>query len=185
MSLGLANKRVVLVDLDLRRPALANVFNMANADGISDYLREEKEIEAIIKRTDINPNVFLIPSGPIAINPSELLLSNKIQELFTYLEGVFDCIIIDTPPVSFVTDAIILSPLCDATLYVLREGVTPKMLVQKLDNNTSTKSLKNVAIVFNGVKGSGINKYSTGYIYGHGYIDDKKSKQKQKKLVRY
>jgi len=182
LSLGLTNKKVVLIDLDMRRPALANIFNIANADGISQYLGEEKEIEEIIKRTDIHPNLFFIPSGPIAINPSELLLTNMLQDLFTYLEGMFDYIIIDTPPVSFVTDAIILSPLCDATLFVMREKVTPKVLVQKLDTNPAIKSLKNMAIVFNGVKGDGISKYTNGYTYGHGYIEGNKSKSKPERL---
>jgi capsular exopolysaccharide synthesis family protein len=176
MTLALANKKVVLVDLDLRRPTLGALLNVLQLEGISQYLKGEKEIESIIKRSGRNPNLFVIPSGPIVNNPSELLLSDKILALFSHLEGLFDYIIIDTPPVNPVTDACIVSPLCDATLYVIRQGVTPRMFVQKLDNFTRTNSLNNIAIVFNGVNGKGVEKY--GYKYGYTYIEEKKRLKK-------
>lgn len=180
ISLALTNKRVVLVDLDLRRPTLARILKVEQADGISQYLNGEKEIEAIIKRTNSNQNLFLIPSGPVAFNPSELLLSDKIKELFTYLESVFDYVVIDTSPVAPVTDACILSPLCDATLYVIRQGVTPKIFVQKLDKYRRIRNLKNVAIVLNDVKGSELNKYNQYYDYSYSYMEQRKSKIKRK-----
>jgi tyrosine-protein kinase Etk/Wzc len=176
ISIALTNKRVALIDLDLRRPALATMLNVSDAEGISQYLKGEKEIESIIKRTEHSNNLFLIPSGPITNNPSELLLNGKIGELFTYLEGLFDFIIVDTAPVNPVTDASILSPLCDATLYVIRQEVTPRMFVQKLDRYSRIKSLKNIAIVLNGAKGKGFKKYDDSYSYGYKYIESRKAK---------
>ncbi|TKK70324.1 polysaccharide biosynthesis tyrosine autokinase [Ilyomonas limi] len=175
MSLALANKKVALVDIDLRRPALASMLNMAETEGISQYLKGEKEIEAIIKRTEYSPNLFLIPSGPATNNPSELLLNGKIEDLFTYLAGAFEYIIIDTSPMNPVTDASILSPLCDATLYIIRQSITPRMFVQKLDKYSRVKNLKNIAIVLNGVNTKGFNRYNNGYSYGYSYVENKKN----------
>ena len=179
ISLALANKKVVLVDLDLRRPALASILHVPETEGVTEYLDGKKEIESVIKRTDINENLFVIPSGLVPANPSELLLNGRLQLLFSYLDEVFDCIIIDSPPVGPVTDATIISPLCDATLYVIRQGVTPRMFVQKLDKHIDKGSLKNMAIVLNAVKGKGLGKYGHGYNYGYNYIEDRKSAEKK------
>ena len=180
VSLALAGKKVVLVELDLRRPSLGAMFAVSPAAGMSEYLMGEREIEAIIKRTAVNENLFMLPAGAIPPNPSELLLSSRVQELFSYLENAFDCIIVDSAPVNPVTDAYILSPLCDATLYVVRQGVTPRELVQKLDKNSGVKSLKNIAIVYNGAKGNGLGKYGHGYDYGYSYVEDRKGLVKKK-----
>ncbi len=185
VSLALTNKKVVLVDLDLRRPALAAMLNVKVPDGVEQYLNGDKEIEDVIKRTDINKNLFVIPCHSIPPNPSELLLSGKAEELFTYLEHAFDYIIIDTSPISPVTDAFILSPLCDATLYVIREGVTPKMFVQKLDKYSDMQNLKNIALVFNGIERRGFGKYGSGYKYGYNYIEDKRGAAKRRGLHKY
>jgi len=175
ISLALTLKKVVLVDLDLRMPSLTSLLDFSGADGISQYLSGESEIEATIKRTELSKNLFFIPSGAIASNPSELLLNGRINQLFTYLEESFDYIVIDTSPVNPVTDASILSPFCDTTLYVVRQGVTPKMFIQKLEKYNKIKSLKNMAIVLNGAKGKGLKKYDR-YFYGYKYVENKKTR---------
>lgn len=169
ISLALMGKKVVLIELDLRKPKLSEVFNISRKVGISNYFIGEKEPDEIIKRTNVNNNLFIIPSGPIPPNPSELIVNGKLQELFTYLEAHFDYILIDTAPISPVTDAYIVSPLCDATLYVIRHGYTPRMYVQKLDEHNTIQGLKNVAIVFNGVQKRGYGNYGYGYGFGLGY----------------
>jgi capsular exopolysaccharide synthesis family protein len=187
VSLALTGKKVVLIELDLRKPKLANMFGITREVGISNYFIGDKEPDEIIKRTEINPNLFLIPCGPIPPNPSELILNGRMEELLAYLDTVFDYIIIDTAPVSPVTDAYILSPMCDATLYVVRHGYTPKSYVQMLDHNNTVKALKNLAIVFNGVKSRGIGRYDYGYgygqSYGYGYGYEEGKGQKKKKSV--
>lgn len=189
ISLALMGKKVVLIELDLRKPKLSTLFNVNKNTGISNYFIGDKEPDEIIKKTDINNNLFIIPSGPIPPNPSELIVNGKLQELFAYLETHFDYIIIDTAPISPVTDAYIISPLCDATLYVIRHGFTPRMYVQKLDEYNKINRLKNVAIVFNGVQARGYANYGYGYGYGYGYSygyteDDSLSKKKGKKSVK-
>ncbi|MEO8583050.1 MAG: polysaccharide biosynthesis tyrosine autokinase [Flavitalea sp.] len=170
ISLALTDKKVVLLEIDLRKPKLSEIFGMKSTQaGISNYLIGEKEADEIIKRTDVNPNLFLISAGPIPPNPSELILNGRIQELLAYLENAFDYIVIDTAPVTPVTDAYLLSAFCDATLYVVRHGYTPRIYLQMLDENNKVRGLKNLALIFNGVKSRGIGKGGFGNGYGYGY----------------
>ena len=187
ISLALTDKKVVLLEVDLRMPKLSEIFGMSSTtNGISNYLIGEKEADEIIKRTETNPNLFIISAGPIPPNPSELILNGRIQELLVFLENAFDYIVIDTAPVSPVTDAYLLSQFCDATLYVVRHAYTPRIYLQLLDENNRVRGLKNLAIIFNGVKARGIGKggYGNGYGYGYGvgYGDDGYAGTKKKKL---
>lgn len=183
VSLGLTNKKVVLLEMDLRKPKLSELFNVSREVGLTNYFIGSKEADHIIKSTAVSKNVFIIPSGAIPPNPSELILNGRLEELLKYLETIFDYIIIDSAPVSPVTDAYILSPMCDATLYIVRHGVTPKVAIKMLDENIRMRTLKNMAIIFNGVKNRGIGQYGYGYGYGnggnYGYEDNKKEKKKK------
>jgi capsular exopolysaccharide synthesis family protein len=181
LSLALTNKKVVLVDLDLRCPSLAATLKIPNIEGTSQYLRGEKEVETIIKPSGVHKNLYLITSGIIGRTPSELLLNGKVYELLTYLELAFDYIILDAPPVNPVTDACILSPMCDATLYVIRQKVTPKEFIQKLDSYNRIRSLKNMAIVLNGVEGRGVYRYENDK-YGYNYVERRKNILKKKQV---
>ena len=185
ISLALTDKKVVLLEVDLRKPKLSEIFGInSSSNGISNYLIGEKEADEIIKRTEANPNLFIISAGPIPPNPSELILNGRIQDLLVYLENAFDYIVIDTAPVSPVTDAYLLSQFCDSTLYVVRHGYTPRIYLQLLDENNRVRGLKNLALIFNGVKARGIGKggYGNGYGYGYGvgYGDDDVQPKKSK-----
>jgi len=188
VSLALTDKKVVLLELDLRKPRISQMFNVSREIGITNYFIGNKDADHIIKRTEVSPNLFIIPSGAIPPNPSELILNGRLDELLQYLDTIFDYILIDTAPVAPVTDAYILSPLCDATIYVVRHKMTPKGYIKMLDDNVKVRGLKNLAIVFNGVKNRGMGgiKYGYGYgygkEYGYGYNESevKKSKKKDK-----
>jgi capsular exopolysaccharide synthesis family protein len=186
MSLALTDKKVVLLELDLRKPKISQLFDVSREVGITNYFIGNKDADHIIKRTEISNNLFIIPSGAIPPNPSELILNGKLEELLQYLDTVFDYIIIDTAPVAPVTDAYILSPLCDATLYVVRHKKTPKGYIKMLDENMKIRGLKNLAIVFNGVKNRGMGGINYGYgygygkDYGYGYSEEKKTRKKDK-----
>ena len=171
MSLSLMSKKVVLIELDLRKPKLSEQFNVSRHVGLSNYLIGKATIEEVIKPTGAK-NLSLIPSGPIPPNPSELISNGRLQELLEYLNNYFDYILIDTAPVNPVTDAFILSPLCHVSLYVVRDSYTPKIFLKKLAEKLRSKSLKNPAIVFNGIKEKGFGKYGYGYGYGYGYTED-------------
>jgi tyrosine-protein kinase Etk/Wzc len=182
LSMALTGKKVVLLEMDLHSPAISDYLNITSDVGISSYLLGTREPEEIIKRSEINENLWFLPAGPLSANPTELLTTNRLQDLLNYLDGIFDYIIIDSAPVGPVTDAYIISPYCDATLYIVRHKHTPKVLVEQIDKNSKVNILKNMAIVFNGIRPRGFGKhhYGYGYGYGDGYAYKEKRKQKTK-----
>ena len=174
ISLSLMDKKVAVLELDLRKPKLSEVFEISRATGISNYLVGKSSLEDIVKETGIS-NFKLLPSGPIPPNPSELISNGRLEVLLADLEKDFDFIIIDTAPTSPVTDAFLVSPMADVTLFVVRHDYTPKMFLRKIQEIKQNKRLKNPAIVYNGVRGKGIARYGygNGYGYGYGYTEEK------------
>ncbi len=168
LSLALAGKKVMLIDLDLRNPKITEIFGLRSSKGAAEYLEGDAETFEVIKQTSYG-QLFVVPSGKGNANPTELLLNGKLELLFSSLEEMFDYIIVDTSPIEPVTDAYVLSQYCDAVLFVIRHGFTPKTTVQLLDESNKIKALKNLAIVFNGVKSRGFTEKGYGYGYGYGY----------------
>ncbi len=182
ISHSLTGKKVVLVDVDLHNPGLGRTFNKTPDDpGVSDYLAGRKKLDEIIKKVPEHENLHFISSGHLHESPSELLLNGKIEELLKSLDGMFDLVILDTAPVVLVTDAYILSALCDVTIYVVRHKYTPKMLIKRIDENNRINPLINPAIVFNGVKVRGFfkNNYGYGYDYVYGEKDNMGKRKKE------
>lgn len=179
LSLALTGKRVVLIDCDLNNPSLNNKLRIHGEKGLSEYLQGKATADSIIRETDLNENFFLISAGELPRNPSELLMNGKIEELLNYLDEHFDYLVLDTAPVSPVTDAYVLSPLCHATLFVVRHRYTPKVFVQRIDEDNKINELKNLAIVFNGIRSRGFGSKKYGYGYGYGYIYKDKDERYQ------
>ncbi len=169
LSLAMTGKKVILLDFDLNNPSLNNKLNISEQKGITDYLLGEVELDEIIRKTDLHSNLYLIPTGILPDNPSELIMNGRTEVLLSLLDAKFDYIVIDTAPIGPVTDAYVLSPFCDATLYIIRHGYTPKVFVERIDANNKINHLNNVAIVFNGVTSRGFGYKNYGYGYGYGY----------------
>lgn len=168
LSLAGSGKKVVLLDIDLRSPKTSSIFTYSNEKGMAEYLQGEIAPSEIIKTTKY-PNLYIVPAGIVSINPTELLLMGDLNQLFTYLDESFNYILVDTSPVDAVTDAYVLSEYCDKTLFVIRHGVTPKTMIQLLDESNKTKALRDLSIVFNGIKKRGFIKGGYGFGYGFGY----------------
>ena len=169
-----------MLEFDLSDPTLSEKLNVSAKKGLTGYLTGQAEPEEIIFRTSVQENLFIIPAGGLPENPSELIMSEKVPELLQYLTDIFDYIIIDTAPVGLLSDAYVLSAYCDATLYVVRHRHTRKVSIQRLDENNKINELKNMAIVFNGVRARGFNKNGYGYGYGYGYIHKEKKIKKKR-----
>lgn len=169
MSLALTDKKVALLDFDLNNPSLHLKFKVNKGIGIAEFLKGEVSAGDIIKQSAINENLYFISAGSTPENPSELITNGKAEELLDYLNTVFDFVIVDVAPVGPISDAYILSPLCDATLYIIRHAYTPKAFVERIDKNNLLNNLKNAAIVFNDVSSRNFSNYGYGYGYGNGY----------------
>ncbi|MBC5773712.1 polysaccharide biosynthesis tyrosine autokinase [Pontibacter sp. KCTC 32443] len=167
LSLALSGKKVILIDLDLRNPNTSVLFDLLKHEGITEYLVGELDACDMIISTEYE-NLSIMPAGARIGDNSELLLNGRLEALFKYLETEFDYILVDTPPVTLVSDAYLITEFCDISLYVIRHDYTPKVVVQRLEDSNISKSLTNMAIVFNGVKARGFVKGEYGYGYGYG-----------------
>ena len=163
---ALSEKKTVIVGLDLRKPKIFDDFNEKNDIGVVNYLIEQNTLEEVTKKTKI-PFLDLITSGPIPPNPSELIMGDSMKKFMEELKDKYDYIILDTPPVGLVTDAVELANFADVTLYVMRQNFTKKDMVNLLNNRASRGELKNVSIILNGYENKA--KYGAGYGYGYGY----------------
>ncbi|MDF2188451.1 polysaccharide biosynthesis tyrosine autokinase [Paraflavitalea sp. CAU 1676] len=167
LSFALTDKKIVLMELDINHPNISNKLDIPHSPGLADYLQGTVGPEKIIRQSALFDNLFVIPAGELSENSfSELLENGRIQRLLDYLGDLFDCVIIDAAPVNSITDAYILSPGCDLTLYVVRHKYTQKLFLARLDQNSH---LKDVAIVFNDIHSRGFGKHHFGYGYGYGY----------------
>lgn len=180
-SIALTGKKVVLVDMDLNNPSLSKILNVSYENGVTEFLTGEKTYDDVINKIDNQENLYFISAGSLPENPSELLAGGQVKLLIDYLEQNFDMVVIDTSPIVLVTDAYILSELCDATLYVIRHNYTPKMLVKRIDENNQINPINNPAIIFNGVKIKGMFKNNYGYGYGYDYVYGSKERGKKAK----
>jgi capsular exopolysaccharide synthesis family protein len=164
VSVAQQGKRVLLIDADLRRPAEKKGLEFSSKGGLSTFLAGEQPRAQIVQMEGM-PNLFILPSGPVLSNPSELLSSPGMGKLISDLRGEFDLILIDTPPVLPVVDALILSELVDSTLLVSRQGVTPIGTLRRAYQILASRVPKStIGIVLNGVE-----MHSDAYhsYYGH------------------
>jgi capsular exopolysaccharide synthesis family protein len=170
ISLSLTKKKVVLLEFDLRKPKVSKMLDVPHTPGISNYLIGQAVVGEIIKKpVEGNEYFHLLSAGAIPPNPSELILNGRLEQLLASLRATFDYIIIDTAPVGPVTDARLLAPFTDATLYVIRHQRTPKFHLRMVDELYQTQELGKLSIIFNGIKMRGIPGYGNGYANGYGY----------------
>ncbi len=192
ISLGQTDAKVVIIDCDLRRPKLARLLNIKAEAGVSNLLVTSQPTDVIIK--DDSRGIDVITSGDIPPNPSELLASAKMQKLLEDLREKYDYIIIDSPPVDMVVDAVVLAPYCDGVLFVVKASSSERgAVIHAMEQLTYAKA-NVLGFAFNGVTsetGSGYGKYrykhykgygryrrydyyrQYGYGYGYGYSSQK------------
>lgn len=180
MTLALTGKKVVLVDLDIRKGTLSTRMRKQKL-GVTNFLAGSiTNIDELIFKSDLNENLSMIYSGPVPPNPAELLLSNKLNELIEGLKERFDYVLLDNVPSNMVADAMIVNRVADLTLYVIRAGKMDRRQLGEVEQLFTDGKLKNMAVVLNGVKmhkkGYGYYGYY-GYGYGYGYTSDKKKKK--------
>ena len=170
VSFALLGKKVALLGLDIRKPALGKLFNVADKSGgmtplMAMAMVDKKAVKSQIRPSNVNDNLDLILAGPIPPNPTELLARKNLIDIIEILKEDYDYIILDTAPVGLVTDTLQIAKLADVSCFVCRADYTPKAAFTLVNNLAAEKKLKNMCIVLNGVD---MSKKKYGYYYGYG-----------------
>jgi len=164
--IALSDQKVVILDLDLRRPKVNIAFDAENNIGISTILIEKHTVAECIQHTSIE-NLHFIPAGPMPPNPSELILNPKFDEMLEELRELYDVIIIDTPPIGIVTDGILVMRKADIPIYILRANYSKKDFLKNINKVIKTNKFNKLTIILNDAHAVG--SYGYGYEYGYGY----------------
>lgn len=160
-------RRALIIDADLRRPRVHVALGAPIAPGLTEYLRGDADETAVIQHGE-GSNLYLIPGGGEAANPSELLLNGRLKGLLDRVSPLFDWVILDSPPCVPVSDASVLADMCDGLLLVVRSGATPLELAKKAVQELQGKNI--VGVVLNAINKSDL--YDGYYYYqGYGYSD--------------
>lgn len=168
VSLALLDKKVLLMELDLRKPSLSKKLGLASGNGFSHFIvRSEMRPEEIIVKSGVHENVDLIQAGAIPPNPAELLVHLRSIELMKELNKKYDYILMDAPPIGLVTDAQLLARFSDCCLYLVRQDMTHKEQLRIPEDLIKKGKISNIQLILNDIKTHG--NYYTNYGYGYGY----------------
>ena len=152
-------KRVLIIDCDMRRPKLARLLDLKPTLGLSELLLDSSLIEKAILPSGIT-NLDVVTSGAIPPNPSELLGTDQMQKFLSKMREQYDLVMIDSPPITMVTDALVLAPNCDGTMLIVRASHTDRGAVAFAIEQLSHAKAKVLGFIFNGV---GLDKTSYGF----------------------
>lgn len=190
VTLTLTDKKVALLEFDLRKPKIIKMLNIPLRRGLSEYMAGMASEEEIIQEVDAIPKLFVVSSGSIPPNPTELIMNGRLSILMEYLKKNFDYIIIDSPPIGLVTDAKLLNPFANACIYVIRHNYTPKVYLKMIDDLYTNGDLNNMNLIFNGLKPRGMGYgygqgygQAYGYGYGYGYTEHEGDNSKKRSLA--
>lgn len=169
-SFAFLGKKVVILGLDIRKPALGKLFNVSDrSGGMTPLLNKNQVTKADVlqqlRPSGVTENLKLILAGPIPPNPAELLARKNLGEIIDILKEEFDYIILDTAPVGLVTDTLHIGIHTDVTVFVCRADYTPKTGVQMFDTLAKENKMPNCSIILNGID---MSKRKNGYYYGYG-----------------
>ncbi len=164
-----SGKKVIILDLDMRKPKIHIGFNVENERGMSTLLIGKDEVENCIVHSSLT-NLDFITAGPIPPNPAELIINPKMNQLLDYLKTKYDIIITDLPPVGIVSDGVPILQIADYPLYILRANYSKKMFIAQLNKLMNENKITSMSVILNGVEMSRLKYgYGYGYSYGYGY----------------
>jgi capsular exopolysaccharide synthesis family protein len=165
---SVSDKKAVVVGLDLRKPAMQKYTDIPNKEGVSTYIIGRSTLESIINTTEY-PGLSVITSGPVPPNPAELFETKQFAQLIKELRERYDYVILDTPPVALVTDAMLIGQHADATIYVVRQKLTHRSALTFVNEMKNKQQIKHLTILINDVIVPKYYGYKYGYGYGYGY----------------
>lgn len=150
LAMAETNKRVLLIDADIRRPSMHKAFGLKKETGLTDVVRKKITFDQAIKPSGTN-NLSLITSGEVLPNPSEIIGGNGMEEFIANARAKFDFIILDSPGILPVTDSTLLSPLCDGVLFAIRAEKTPREAVKRSQDLLKNVNSEIIGVVLNGI----------------------------------
>lgn len=172
MSLNLAavlassGKKTLLVSMDMRRPRVERLIGIRSDEGLSTFLSGQSSYDNILMNTQTE-NLFLVPAGPVPPNPSELLDSERMREFIERAKKEFTYIVLDTPPVGVVSDALVTGVYTDVNIFIIRQRFSFKSTLEMIQSLYEKQEMKNLAIAVNDIHISGY--YGYGLRYGYGF----------------
>ncbi|HEV8306161.1 MAG TPA: polysaccharide biosynthesis tyrosine autokinase [Methylomirabilota bacterium] len=164
----LGKGEILLIDGDMRRPDLHEIFGVPKAPGLSTFLTGQVELPAVVKSTRI-PNLHVIPAGRTPTNPAELLASGRLSRAIEVLQERFAHIVFDTPPLFGVSDALILSPRLEGVVLVLRHGRASRDAARRALHLLTSVRARVLGVILNDADGRGAGYYGYYGYYGYGY----------------
>ncbi len=179
--LAFSNKKVIVIDFDMRKPKIHLGFNVENIKGVSTILSNIDTIDDCIQPSRVK-NLDFITAGPVPPNPSELILTPRMDEMINYLKSKYDFVIVDNPPVGIVTDGMKSILMSDYPIYIFKANYSKRMFIQNVNRLIGESHITKLSVVLNAVdkeyssygydKGYSYGYYYGGYGSGYGYYDD-------------
>ena len=158
--------KVLIIDCDMRRPRQHTIFGIENSYGLSNYLSGNTDAKLELIRKEIQPLISVIPSGPVPPNPAELLISKKMGILLNEAQKKYDFVLLDSPPIQQVTDSLMLGPLVDGTIIVIKAGSTTFDMLDSGIKKLREGHTHILGVIFNRIKRKHAGKGYYGY-YGY------------------
>jgi capsular exopolysaccharide synthesis family protein len=181
-TLGMAGKKVVLVDTDIRKRTQSKLSSKGRSQGLTSYLSGAvDDVTSLVVRLDEACNLDMLPAGITPPNPAELLMSDRLDQCMEELKKHYDYIIVDNVPAQVVADAGIVNRIADLTIYVIREGKIDRRYLPELERLHQEGKFNHMSIVLNDCQ-SRNKKYGYGYGYGYGYVNEERKKSWRSKL---
>jgi tyrosine-protein kinase Etk/Wzc len=177
-SLAISSKKVILLEFDLRNPSLSERLGFKKSAGITNFLRGEGQVDDLVRAVPEMENLSFLSAGtPLPLNPGEIILNPRMKLLFDYLRAHYDYIIMDTPPVEAVSDALSLGKMADLSFFVLRHKYTLRPSIKLINQLHVDQKLPHISLIINGIKPG----YGFQHVYGYGYEYGQMGKGKKKK----
>lgn len=186
--LAFSDKKVIVIDFDMRKPKIHLGFNVENIKGVSTILSNIDDIDDCIQPSKVK-NLDFVTAGPVPPNPSELILTPRMDEMINYLKSKYDFVIVDNPPVGIVTDGMKSVLMADYPIYIFKANYSKRMFIQNVNRLIAESHITKLSVVLNAVdreyssygysKGYSYGYYYGGYGAGYGYYDDQGNKTRR------
>ncbi|MGB3181490.1 MAG: polysaccharide biosynthesis tyrosine autokinase [Cyclobacteriaceae bacterium] len=177
--IAMSGSRVLILDLDMRRPKVHKAFESKNgANGLSTLLIGKTTLQECVQKTTLD-NLDIVSAGPTPPNPSELIMSSDMDRLLEEAKSLYDVVILDTPPVGLVTDGMLAMKKADLPIYIVRADYSKKAFLKSVNRLVKVNRLDNLCLVLNATNSYAEYGYGYGYGYGMGYYEEPNKAEKQ------